>query len=215
LLLRSSSKKIIISIFPFFLLIFTLVLLQITHNSFSLLDNEWTIRQFTLGMFIFFGLTIIPNLLHMNLYFINYKPVFQFNLTHHPSDIRSTHEFQIKNYWICSGCFGSFLGILLGELVFVGYFLNRSIFQEIFPVIFQIFGILFIILSYSRYVLTLKPKFRMIQHASLFLGLSLALIGSDMLFESALSMIVLLPTWVLFLIIRVQLSKLDHIPSSL
>jgi len=138
-----------------------------------------------------------------------------FRHVHFPSNILSTHEFQIKNYWICSGCFGSFLGILLGESVFVGYFLNRSIFQEISPVIFLILGILLIIISYSRYILALKPKFRIFQHSSLFLGLSLALIGSDMLFESALSMIILLPTWVLFLIIRVQLSKLDHIPSSL
>jgi hypothetical protein len=207
---KKSSKKIVFSVFPFFALIISLSLLQIIHTHFSLLDNEWPIRQFVLGFFIIAGIAIIPNLLHMRTYFSGSVPSFQFNLTHHSDDIRGMHEFKFNEYWVCSGCFGSFIGILIGETIFLSYFLNRSIFQGISEINILLIGILFIIISYSRYLIPFNPRTRVLQHASLFVGLALALIGSEMVFESAFSLIILLPSWLLFLSIRVQLSKLDH-----
>ncbi len=206
----NTSKKVFFSILPFFVLITCLLLIQILRDSFSLLDNEWPTRQFILGFFIFAGLTVIPNLLHLRVYFSGYFPTFLLNLSHHPIDIRSSHEFQMWNFWICSGCFGSFIGIIVGETFFSLYFLNRSVYQGLSPIYLLFIGILCIFISYSRYFIELRPKFRLVQHISLFLGLSLILIASDLLFESALSMIILLPTWLLFLLIRVYLSKLDH-----
>lgn len=206
----NTGKKAFLSSLPFFVLITSLLLIQIIRDSFSLLDNDWSTRQFILGFFIFTGLTIIPNLLHLRVYFSRSLPIFLLNLSHHPIDIRSSHEFKIGNFWICSGCFGSFLGILLGETFFSVYFLNRSVYQGFSPIYLLTIGIICISISYSRYFIELRPKFRLVQHISLFLGLSLTLIASDLLFESALSMIILLPTWLLFLLIRVYLSKLDH-----
>jgi hypothetical protein len=210
----NTGKKAFLSSLPFFVLITSIFLIQVIRDSFSLLDTEWRTRQFILAFFIFAGLTIIPNLLHLRVYFSRFSPTFLFNLSHHPIDIRSSHEFQIRNFWICSGCFGNFLGILIGETSFLIYFINRRIIQGFSPIYLLGIGILCIFISYSRYFIELRPKFRLVQHISLFSGLSLTLIASDLLFESALSMIILLPTWLLFLVIRVYLSKLDHQISS-
>ncbi len=208
--MKKVRKKIIFSVFPFCVLIISLSLLQIIHIYFSPLDNEWAIRQFVLGFFIVAGIIIIPNLLHMQIYVSGWVPTFQFNLTHHSDDIRAEHEFKFNDNWVCSGCFGSVIGILFGEAIFLAYFLNRSIFQGISTISILIIGMLFILISYSRYLIPFKPKTRVLQHASLFLGLAMALIGSEMVFESAFSLIILLPTWLIFLAIRIQLSKLDH-----
>ncbi|MFX0174361.1 MAG: hypothetical protein ACFE9L_20990 [Candidatus Hodarchaeota archaeon] len=71
-------------------------------------------------------------------------------------------------------------------------------------------GLVLILISYSRYFIVLKPKVRVIQHSSLFPGITLAIVGCDLLFKSAFSMMILLPSWLLFLFGRVYLGKLDH-----
>lgn len=206
--------KIVLLVFPFCVLIISFSLLQIIHIYFSPLDNEWAIRKFVLGFFIVAGIIIIPNLLHMQIYFSGRRLKFQFNFTHHSEDIRADHEFKFCEYWVCSGCFGSVIGILFGEAIFLVYFLNRSIFKGIPAIFILIAGLIFITISYSRYLKPFKPRTRVLQHASLFSGLVMALIGSEMIFESAFSLIILLPTWLLFLAVRIQLSKLDHQLSS-
>jgi hypothetical protein len=162
-------------------------------------------------MFIFAGLTIIPGLLQLRVNLSNGVPVFQINLTHHPSELQSTHEFQLgENISICTGCFGSFLSIIVAEVIFSAYFLFPNLYSEKFSILYIIISLFLILISYSRYIVVLRPDVRMGQHMALFIGITLGIIGCDLIFQSAFSMILLLPSWILFLFIRVRLSDLDH-----
>ena len=182
----------------------------LTHSYSNPLDEDWITRQFLIGMFMFAGLTIIPRLLHFQMLFSGMIPSCKVNLCHHPPSLRSTHEFQIGTHSICSGCFGSFLSILLADFIFLGYFLNPNLFQDNLAMIYLLMGLILIVMSYSRYLIVLKPSVRLIQHISLFVGVVLALIACDLLFKSGFSMIILLPSWLLFLVGRVKLGELDH-----
>ncbi len=210
--MKSSLKKALIISTPFSVLIFSVLVVSFLFHDYSNpLDEDWITRQFLLGMFMFTGLTIIPRLLHLQLIFSRGRPSCSMNLSHHPPSIRHTHEFQIRDYSICSGCFGSFLGIIISEFIFLGYFLNPHIFFVCLATQYFLIGLILIILSYSRYLISVKPNIRLIQHLALFIGLVLALIACDLTFKSAFAMILLLPSWLLFLIGRVQLGKLDHL----
>lgn len=176
----------------------------------SPLDEDWITRQFVLGMFMFTGFTIIPSLLHFHLVFSKGLPFFQINLSHHPPSLQISHEIQIKNYSICSGCIGSVFSIIITEAIFLGYFLDPGLFQDSLVIPYLLFGLFLISVSYSRYLFQLKPSLRLIQHTSLFIGVGFSLIACDLLFSSAFSMVIFLPSWLLFLLSRVALGKWDH-----
>ena len=196
---------------PFIMLISSIFIVTIlTHNYSSPLDEDWTTRQFLIGMFMFTGLTIVPRLLHLQLVFSGVIPSCTMNLNHHPPSLCLTHEIQIGTHSICSGCFGSFLSLLIAEFIFLGYFIDPNLFHNGLALIYLLMGLMLIVLSYSRYLIVLKPSIRLIQHISLFTGVALALIACDLLFTSAFSMMILLPSWLLFLVGRVKLGKLDH-----
>jgi len=176
----------------------------------SPLDEDWITRQFVLGMFMFAGFTIIPSLLHFQLAFSKGLPFFQINLSHHPPSLQIYHEIQIKNHSICSGCIGSVFSIIITEIIFLGYFLDLGLFQDSLAITYLLFGLFLISVSYSRYLFQLKPSLRLIQHTSLFIGVGFSLIACDLLFSSAFSMVIFLPSWLLFLLGRVALGKWDH-----
>jgi hypothetical protein len=71
-------------------------------------------------------------------------------------------------------------------------------------------GVILILFTFSRYFIMFSPLMRIFQHSMLFLGLSLMLIASDLFYQSAFFMVFLLPSWLSFLITRIQLSKMDH-----
>jgi hypothetical protein len=162
-------------------------------------------------MFMFATLTIIPNLLHLKVFFMNRTPNVRINLNHHSHDLLSTHEFEFRAHSICSGCFGSFLGIIFAFSIFLIYFVNSTLFfQSKYVKEYLLIGLILILISYSRYFIVLKPKVRLIQHSSLFSGIAFAIVGCDLLFKSAFSMMILLPSLLLFLFGRVYLGKLNH-----
>jgi hypothetical protein len=205
-------KTILISSGPFFTLIISIITISIlTYDYSNPLDADWTTRQFVLGMFMFAALTIIPRLLHLQFFFFGKTPYVIINLSHHAPDLQLAHEFKLKTHSICSGCFGSFLGILLAETIFLVYlYVPSLIFPRKFAMEYLIIGVVLILMSYSRYFIVLKPSIRLIQHASLFTGIAFSIIGCDLLFKSAFSMMLLLPSWLLFLFGRAYLGKLDH-----
>ena len=207
---RSKNQLFIICI-PFSVLILSILVISLLISNYSSPpDKDWITRQFIIGMFMFTGLTIVPRLLQLQLVFSGGIPFCTLNLSHHPPEIQKSHEFQIKDYSICSGCFGSFLSIIFSEFIFLVYFLNPQIFHENLAGFIFLIGLILIMISYSRYLIFLKPSIRIIQHMSLFIGLVLTLIACDLAFKSAFAMILLLPSWLLFLIGRVQLGKLNH-----
>ncbi|MFX0206947.1 MAG: hypothetical protein ACFFDT_13250 [Candidatus Hodarchaeota archaeon] len=196
---------------PFVVLIISFFIVSIlTHSYSSPSDEEWVTRQFLIGMIMFAGFTIIPRLIHFQLFFSGMIPSCTINLCHHPPLLHTTHEFKIGSYSICSGCFGSLLSILIAEFIFLGYFVRINLFDKELITIYLMIGLIMIILSYSRYFIILKPSARLIQHICLFPGLALTLIAGDLFFNSAFSMIILLPSWVLFLVGRVKLAELNH-----
>ncbi|MFX0015345.1 MAG: hypothetical protein ACFFB2_09595 [Promethearchaeota archaeon] len=209
--MNNLTKKALIVGTPFFILIISILVTTLLNQNFSSpLDKEWVTRQFIIGLFLFSGAAIIPRLLHLQLFLSGGIPSFSVNLSHHPDKLRLDHEIQIRNYSICSGCLGSFLSILAAEIIFFTYFLNPSLFFRDFAVIYLLKGLFLILISYTRYFLNFKPLIRLIQHIPLFMGVVLAIIACDVEFQSAFSMMFLLPSWCLFLLIRVKLGELDH-----
>lgn len=212
-MLKTLTKKALIIGTPFFVLMISiLVATFLTKYLSSPIDEDWVTRQFLIGMFMLAGLAIIPRLLHFQLFFSGLIPSCVINLSHHPPSLRANHEFQVGTHSICSGCFGSFLSIILAKLIFATYFLNPNLFPKSLGMLFLLMGLILILASYSRYLFILRPSIRLIQHVTLFMGVALAVIASDLQFNSAFCMIILLPSWLLFLLVRVKLGELDHIP---
>jgi hypothetical protein len=174
------------------------------------MDKDWGTRQFLIGIFMFTGLTIIPRLLHFQLVFSGVIPSCKINLCHHSPLLQADHEIQLWNYSICSGCLGSIMSIVLAEFLFLAYFINPTGFSDNFSTVFLVIGLTAILISYSRYFLVFKPSIRLLQHTTLFVGISLAIIASDLVFRSAFSMILLLPSWLFFLLGRLKLGEMDH-----
>ncbi len=124
-MLSNLPKKALAIGTPFSVFIISIFVVTIlTHSYSSPLDEDWINRQFLIGMFMFTGLTIIPRLLHMQLFLSGVIPSLKTNLGHHPPSLQTTHEIQIRGHSICSGCFGSFLSITISEFIFLVYFLN-------------------------------------------------------------------------------------------
>ena len=209
--MNTTVKKALIIGTPFFTLIISIYLSTLlTHFLTSPLDKDWVTRQFLIGMFMFAGLTIIPRLLHIQIFFSGAIPSFRLDLSHHSPSLQGDHEFQLKKYSICSGCLGSTLSIILAEFLFLSYFINPSWFPQTFRIYFFLIGLIAILISYSRYFFVLKPKTRLLQHSSLFVGVGFAVIACDLTFQSAFSMIILLPSWIFFLVGRLKLGEMDH-----
>lgn len=210
-ILKTLTKKALIIVTPFSVSIISLLVATfLTYNYSSPIDEDWVTRQFLIGMFMVAGVAIIPRLLHFQLFFSGLIPSCVINLSHHPPSLRANHEFQIGTHSICSGCFGNFLSILLAELLFFMYFMKPNLFPNTLAIHFFLTGLILILSSYSRYLFLLQPKIRLIQHVTLFMGVTLAVIASDLVFSSAFCMIILLPSWLLFLVGRVKLGELDH-----
>ncbi|MFX1505175.1 MAG: hypothetical protein ACFFDC_03580 [Promethearchaeota archaeon] len=207
--MNTTVKKALIIGTPFFTLMVSIYISTfLTHFLTSPMDKDWVTRQFLIGIFMFVGLTIIPRLLHFQLFFSGAIPSFRVNLSHHSPAMQVDHEFKLGNHFVCSGCLGNILSIILAEFLFLAYFIEPSCFSPTFTTF--LVGIMAILISYSRYFIILKPSIRLIQHVSLFIGVSLIVIACDIAFKSAFSMILLLPTWILFLIVRLKLGELDH-----
>ncbi len=211
-ILKTLTKKALIIVTPFSVSIISLLVATfLTYNYSSPIDEDWVTRQFLIGMFMVAGVAIIPRLLHFQLFFSGMIPSCVINLSHHPPSLRANHEFQIGTHSICSGCFGNFFSIILAELIFLMYFLNPKLFPKSFTMFFFLIGLILILVSYSRYLIFLRPSIRLIQHVTLFMGVAIAVIASDLTFNSAFCVIILLPSWVLFLVSRVILGELDHV----
>ncbi|MFW9853475.1 MAG: hypothetical protein ACFFFG_00345 [Candidatus Thorarchaeota archaeon] len=209
--MRSGQSKLLLITIPFlFFLISVIVIAVLVPTDPGGLDQEWSTRAFVLSLIIFSGLMLIPDLLHLRLVWRGSRPRIWIELSHHSPSLRRDHEVLIRGVFVCVGCFGSFLGLLAAELIFLSYLITPLLFSSFgtFPLI--LFGVLLLILSYSRYLLFLTGYVRLIQHGALFLGLSFLVLGSDQLFGSALALVLLLPTWISFLLTRLFLSRIEH-----
>jgi len=207
--MKDIQKKILIASAPFFFFVGNMLLIGVLSSIESNpLDSEWKTRQLIIGLFIFTGISILPKLLHL---FIHSNfPFLKVNLSHHTPQQRNSHELSFYNVSICTGCFGTAISIILGSILLLLYFFNPQLFESIQISFLLLLGTLCISFTFSRYFIELSPFIRMIQHSTLFLALALFIIMNDLIFNSAFLMTLLLPSWLLFLIARVHLSKVEH-----
>jgi hypothetical protein len=204
------NKKIVLSFLPFLLLLCSFISItvfsRVEPNS---LDQSWTTRQLIIGLFVFTSLSFLPRLLH--LYIRSEFPFIYVNLSHHSLKSQKYHEMKFNNQSICAGCFGTSIGILLGNTFLLLYFFGGT---ELFNTQISFFlfflGVFLILFTYSRYFIVLSPKIRIFQHSMLFTSLSFLVISSDLFNQSAFLMVFLLPSWLTFLITRIQLSRFEH-----
>ncbi len=206
--MRVQRKKVLLVFFPFLILILTFLVIRfLSEFDSNPLDATWTLRQLILGLFIFTSFSFIPRFIQ--LYFLNSFPWVSVNLSHHRGSLKS-HELKYKNHSFCTGCTGSVISILIANSCLILYFYIPSIFSSIDTSLLFLTGVFLILVTYCRYFTEFSAILRVIQHSALFLGISLLIIAEDIVFQSALFIVLLLPTWVSFLLVRVKLSGIDH-----
>ena len=206
----SKKNRIAISFLPFIILFCSFLAINIfsTVESTSL-DQSWTFRQLIIGLFVFTSLSFLPGLLQLSIR--TEFPFISVNLSHHPLQTQNYHEMKFNNHSICTGCFGTSISILLGNTLLLLYFFNGTeLFSTQMTSFLFLLGTFLILFTYSRYFIVLSPSIRVFQHSMLFTGLSLLVISSDLFYQSAFFMVFLLPSWLTFLITRIQLSKYEH-----
>ena len=173
--------------------------------------QEWATRQLIIWIFSFISLFLIPQLLQLDLSWQNKKLKVHYYLSHHPESLRDLHELKIGKTYICSGCVGSFIGLMIGEVFIISYLLFPVVFSSL-PSFFILFcALLQILVGFSRYFTNLSPKYRLFQHGSLFSGLAFTVVGIDLLFQSVISLLLLFPCLLVTLGARLLLAKRDHV----
>ena len=208
--MKSRHKKVLISVVPFLFLIGSFLVINVLSSvEANSLDQDWRTRKLILGLFMFASISFLPSLLQIS--FSSNFPFISMNLSHHDSQKRKLHELRFKNHSICTGCFGTSLSTIFGNVILIFYFFNDSDFFNYDLSIFFLFsGLILILFTYSRYFFMFSPFFRLFQHSTLFLGLASMIIASDLVYHSAFLMMFLLPSWLSFLYTRIQLSKIEH-----
>ncbi|OLS24536.1 MAG: hypothetical protein HeimC3_19660 [Candidatus Heimdallarchaeota archaeon LC_3] len=202
-------KKAGLIIVPFLFLIFGIYLFEsILILPDWIIDEDSGSRKFLLGIYGFSGLVIMINLIHFQIYTENNRIKISYQLSHRFSADRDIHELKMKNVYICTGCFGSFLGILLGLLLLGPYLLisipsNQNYWTLLIPT-------LFILMGYSRYIFELNPKIRIFQHFSLFFGLFFLFVVIDFVYSSFYMLIISFPIILSFIAIRLLLAKINE-----
>jgi hypothetical protein len=173
-------------------------------------DNDLGSRRFLLGIYGIAAFTIMINLIHLQIFVENKKIKFSYQLSHRFSADRDIHELKLGHNYICTGCFGSFLGILLGLFFLILYLLVSFQFDNFYGSLLLGIGSIFILIGYLRYFIELNPKFRIIQHFTLFFGLFFVLLSLDILYQSFYMLLISIPIILSFIGSRLFLAKLNE-----
>ena len=208
--MKNQHNKVVTAVLPFlFLLGSLMVIFILSRLEPNTIDQDWRTRQLIIGLFIFTGVYFLPSLLKVS--FASDFPFIKMNLSHHSYQGQDSHEMNFKGFSVCVGCFGTSISILFGNFFLLVYFF-RSLENQVDSLVLPLFlvGISLILVTYSRYFFMFPPRIRLFQHSALFVGLALMIIACDIRYQSAFLMVFLLPSWILFLFIRIQLSKIEH-----
>ena len=207
-LMNSQPKKILFLLFPFIVLLVSFLVITLLSNIESdPLDTIWTTRQLVIGLYIFVGFSFIPGFLQLS--FQNSSPWLVVNLSHHSGSLK-IHELVYKNRSICTGCLGSVISVLLGNSFLLLYFFLPSFFHTINVPALLIIGFILILVTFSRYFTKFSARIRLMQHSALFFGISFLIIAEDIVFQSAFFIVLLLPSWISILLVRMKLSEDNH-----
>jgi hypothetical protein len=203
------QKKILIATAPFLFFIVNMFIIGILSDIESdPLDSDWKTRQIILALYVFTGISFLPRLLQLSTQ--SNFPFLKANLSHHSPQHRNSHELPFYDILICTGCVGTTCSIILGSLILLLYLFTPYLFSSVHIIVLFILGIGCMLITFSRYFIFLSPSVRLVQHSTLFLSLAFFIILNDIIFTSAFLVSLLLPSWLFFLLVRIQLSKIDH-----
>ncbi|MHA1983733.1 MAG: hypothetical protein ACW967_05230 [Candidatus Hodarchaeales archaeon] len=209
-MIYTSFKKILLILFPFFVLI---VGDYFFDNLFELpnwiIDNDLGSRKFILGICGFAALTIMINLVHLKIFTEERKLKITYQLSHRFSADRDIHELKVGNNYICTGCFGSFLGLLLGLIILILYLVINIQKGSFYGPLLLGTGSAFILIGYLRYFIEFNPKIRIVQHFALFIGIFFVLLSIDIIYQSFYMLLISIPIILSFIGSRLFLAKLN------
>ena len=133
---------------------------------------------------------------------------FLMHFQHHPAcSCYKSHELTLRNQQICSGCYGSSLGIIFGVLIL----LSSSFLSLPFDVYFYI-AVIFIQSALLKTWFNQYPRF--ILNGFFPLGINLLLAGSFSVQYGLIISLLFVPFLLLEFVLRLFIPSLDQIPQA-
>ncbi len=184
---KLKSLTITFIILHFFLLI---LFLLISESYYVVNSSLKFIRILIITLFIFFSITSIPILLKVRLKKSNFNEKLPqdsikigflvLNLSHHDNHLFK-HELKIKDHYICTGCTGNAIGLIIGIIIGIIHLLSLGESSKILGYSHILVGLILISLSLSKYIRSIYGFFRLIFNSMLPIGLWLIIVGSDIM----------------------------------
>lgn len=136
---------------------------------------------------------------------------------HHPAEqYLDAHEIEIRSSRICSGCYGTIIGIIIGlALVIIFGIVAFPVIGDSFGIMYGI-GIVLVQLSFGKYIFPvlfkLEPtgKFRLALNASLPVGINLLLISMYLSQKSIILTFLMLFGLAIPLLFRLLFAQVEH-----
>ena len=130
--------------------------------------------------------------------------IFLFHTQHHPDcSCYKNHEIVIKNHKICSGCYGSSVGMLLGIVVLITSFIQQvpfSYYYYIGIILIQVALLKFMFTSFTRFIL----------NAFFPLGVNFLLTSSLLNENAVVFALIFIPILLLELLFRLFIADIDN-----
>ena len=129
--------------------------------------------------------------------------------SHHSDDLKN-HELKLGNRMICSGCFGTVIGLAIAQIFGIAYLFFIDNHSIILGLVFFVIGALFVSFTFIKYHIKISGILRLFFNSSIMIGISLLLIGSDLFFNNIYSAIFLAVIIVPIFYLRRKIVQLDH-----
>lgn len=223
---KSYSIKLTLFIFiEFWILLINIVINYFDYSNFNSLDKSKYLIQLLIIVIIITQIITIDRL--SNIKFIGnkiyegitYYKIFYYFLIktqHHPNcECYKAHEFNFKGKRVCSGCYGTILGILIGILLISDFLIFNFLHSYISNwVVYFVLGSFLIQITFIKYIFEVNlfnnSFFRMILNISFPIGLNLIILSSLVSNTYVLKLITILMLILPILITRLLFTKLDH-----
>lgn len=204
----------------YFISFFFFILFLLISESYYFENSSFQLyRILTISFFIFFSIGLIPILLKVRFKKLNLNEKLPqdsikigflvFKLSHHDNFLLK-HELKIKNHYICTGCYGNAIGLMVGVIIGIIYLLNFGEGSRILGFFYILVGLIIISLSLLKYIKPIYGFLRLISNTMLPIGLWIVIIGIDIMSNNISTFIY----WGLLIPIltfqRLYLARLDH-----
>lgn len=144
-----------------------------------------------------------PNLKSIRIWWIVIKH------SHHIIDLIED-EVKIGKRYICSGCYGTAIGFIIGEITCLIYFLNFNIHFQILGIFLFCFGMVMISLTFIKFIKPVHGFLRLTFNSGVPLGTWLILLGIDLIFKNGFVLLYFLMFIPFLFFQRMRISRQDH-----